>query len=77
MSTPGFFTLIFYLLLWTVIGFVYLLFIALSDVKELMSILYMHDGCKAEAGIYVNIEKEVDYEMLHKVYNDVRSIAWT
>lgn len=50
MSTPGFFTLIFYLLLWTVIGFGYLLFIALADVKELMSLLYMHNGCKFEAG---------------------------
>lgn len=45
-SSNGLFTTVFSIFRWIIMGPLYLLWILFNDVKNLLNILRMHDGCK-------------------------------
>ena len=79
-SNDGFFTLLLYINFWSVFGFVILLYIQIYDLVNLIDILMMHDGCKANSDIGDRKEKkdeaEIDSERLAEMYNEIRNCAW-
>lgn len=50
-SNDGFFTLLLYIVGWMIFGFLLLIYIQIFDLVNLIDILSMHDGCKANSDI--------------------------
>ena len=77
-SNDGFFTLLSYILFWTVFGFLILFYIQVFDLINLIEILQMHDGCKAnnDMGEKPEEDVEIEEERLAEMYNEVRKCAW-
>jgi hypothetical protein len=77
-STPGMFTTFFNLIKWCILGILYMTFILLKDVWNLLKILAMHRGCKE----YVGLDKSLSPEEILKkndlkinCYNQIRAIV--
>lgn len=78
-SNDGFFTLLLYIAFWMVFGFLLLVYIQFFDLANLLDILLMHDGCKANSDVAEAPEEdepEIDMERLAGLYNEVRTCAW-